>query len=59
MEVYGAKYVIAVDQGSRGGEPLVSYKGEQEVKTLIVDHHWSEEFPDGALVSACACCISG
>lgn len=42
IEEYGARYIIVVDQGSRGGGV---------VKTLIVDHHWSEDFPEGALVS--------
>ncbi|THH21433.1 hypothetical protein EUX98_g8386 [Antrodiella citrinella] len=28
MQAYGAKYVIAVDQGSRGGAPLVGKPGE-------------------------------
>ena len=51
MESYGAKYVIAVDQGSRGGGPLVGSVDGKEVKTLIVDHHWSDEFPEGSLVS--------
>ena len=53
MESFGAAYVIAVDQGSRGGGPLVRSTGERDVKTLVVDHHWSEEFPEGALVSIC------
>ena len=51
MESYGAGYVIAVDQGSRGGGPLVRSTAERVVKTLVLDHHWSEEFPEGALVS--------
>jgi len=54
MEVYGARYVIAVDQGSRAGDSLVGRSGEDEVKTLIVDHHLSDEFPKGALVLSAA-----
>lgn len=57
MEAYGtrAKRVIVVDQGSRPGGPLV--RGE-DVRTLIVDHHWTdgrpEDYPEGALVLSAA-----
>ncbi|TCD63557.1 hypothetical protein EIP91_005228 [Steccherinum ochraceum] len=54
MQTYGAKYVIAVDQGSRGGGPLLESTDGGEVKCLVVDHHWSKEFPDGALVLSAA-----
>lgn len=56
MEAHGATRVIVIDQGSRGGPPLLNTttaSGEQ-VKTLILDHHESDVFPEGALVvSAC------
>ena len=68
MESYGATRFIFLDQGSRGGPPLVSPftnttspipdedsdSGIQSVCTLILDHHESDEFPAGTLaVSAC------
>ncbi|BFZ64001.1 hypothetical protein YB2330_005139 [Saitoella coloradoensis] len=56
MEGYGARYVVVMDQGSRGGPPLVaptSGAGES-VEVLVIDHHYSEDFPEGAMVvSAC------
>ncbi|KAI0686468.1 hypothetical protein BC835DRAFT_1379468 [Cytidiella melzeri] len=54
MEAFNAGYVIAVDQGSRPGGPLVRGK---DVKTLIVDHHWTQQdddYPEGALVLSAA-----
>lgn len=45
---YSTDRIILLDHGSRGGQSIVGDKG---VKTLIVDHHWSHEFPDNALVS--------
>jgi single-stranded DNA-specific DHH superfamily exonuclease len=42
------KYVIVVDQGSRGGPPVVNSK---DVKCMIIDHHLSNEFPENAVVS--------
>ncbi|KAJ3534660.1 hypothetical protein NM688_g7102 [Phlebia brevispora] len=51
MEAYGAQYVVVVDQGSRKSGPIV--RGE-DVKTLIIDHHWSEQFPEGATVLSAA-----
>lgn len=56
MEAYGATRIIVMDQGSRGGPPLVSPSSNSglPVRTLIIDHHESVEFPEGALVvSAC------
>ncbi|MCJ1306521.1 hypothetical protein MMC25_000164 [Agyrium rufum] len=51
MAEKGAKYIIVVDQGSRGGPPVVD---DEEVKSLILDHHLSDEFPKNAkVVSAC------
>ncbi|KAH8099884.1 DHH phosphoesterase [Cristinia sonorae] len=51
MEAYEPKWVIVVDQGSREGGPLVNGK---DVKTLVVDHHWSDAFPSGALALSAA-----
>ncbi|KAI0638718.1 hypothetical protein C8Q77DRAFT_1151763 [Trametes polyzona] len=50
---YGARFVIATDQGSRGGPPLVN---DEHARTLVVDHHWSTEFPSGAVVCSAARC---
>ncbi|KAI0694467.1 hypothetical protein C8T65DRAFT_666705 [Cerioporus squamosus] len=50
---YGARYVVATDQGSRGGPSLVD---DPAARTLIVDHHWSTEFPEGAVVCSAAQC---
>ncbi|KAL8681646.1 MAG: hypothetical protein Q9186_002243 [Xanthomendoza sp. 1 TL-2023] len=45
------KYIIVVDQGSRPAPPVVD---SPDVKSLIIDHHLSDEFPKDALVvSAC------
>jgi single-stranded DNA-specific DHH superfamily exonuclease len=43
---YGAQYAVVVDQGSRPGPSLVP-----GTKTLLVDHHLSDDFPDDTLVS--------
>lgn len=44
-------YIVILDQGSRGGPPVVD---RPATKSLIVDHHLSDEFPEGAkVVSAC------
>ena len=56
MEEYDATRIIVMDQGSRGGPPLVNgiSKTGESVQTLILDHHESDEFPESALtVSAC------
>ncbi|RDX44798.1 DHH phosphoesterase [Lentinus brumalis] len=53
IAAYSARYVIATDQGSRGGPPLVD---DPATKTLIMDHHWSTEFPEGAVVCLAAQC---
>ncbi|KAI0917791.1 hypothetical protein AcV5_003949 [Taiwanofungus camphoratus] len=45
------KYAIIVDQGSRGGPSIIEGK---DVKTLVIDHHWSEEFPKDALILSAA-----
>ena len=44
-------YVIVLDQGSRGGPSIVD---STATKCLLIDHHLSDDFPDGAsVVSAC------
>ncbi|KAI0757819.1 hypothetical protein C8Q80DRAFT_1135598 [Daedaleopsis nitida] len=53
---YDARYVIVTDQGSRGGPAIVDGPDGAEKRTLIIDHHWSNEFPDGALVCSAAHC---
>lgn len=50
---YGARYVIVTDQGSRGGPAIVD---DPTTKTLVIDHHWSTEFPDRAVVCSAAQC---
>lgn len=49
IEESGVKYIIIVDQGSRGGPAIA-----EGVKTLLVDHHWSKEFPENTLVLSAA-----
>ena len=41
-------FVIVLDQGSRSGPPVIDGPG---VKTLLIDHHLSDEFPKDAQVS--------
>lgn len=41
------KYIIVVDQGSRAAPPVVD---SSDTKSLIIDHHLSDEFPKGASV---------
>ena len=41
------KYVIVVDQGSRAAPPVVD---SLTTKSLIIDHHLSDEFPKDATV---------
>ncbi|KAI0070620.1 DHH phosphoesterase [Panus rudis PR-1116 ss-1] len=50
---YSPRFVISVDQGSRGGPSLA--EGD-DVKTLVVDHHWSDQFPAGSQVLSAAKC---
>ena len=54
MQSRDPKYIIVVDQGSRPGPPVVD---SPDVKSMIIDHHLSDEFPKNALVSN-ACHIS-
>ena len=41
------KYIIIVDQGSRAAPPVVD---SLTAKSLIIDHHLSDEFPKDAAV---------
>lgn len=41
------KYIIVVDQGSRAAPPIVD---SLNTKSLIIDHHLSDEFPENATV---------
>lgn len=51
MRAKQAAFVIVVDQGSRPGPPLVP-----DAEVLVIDHHLSDGFPEGAtVVSACEC----
>jgi nanoRNase/pAp phosphatase (c-di-AMP/oligoRNAs hydrolase) len=44
-------YIVILDQGSREAPPVVD---DENVKSLILDHHLSDAFPKGAtVVSAC------
>jgi hypothetical protein len=42
-------FVIVLDQGSRGGPPVFD---DKEARSLIVDHHLSDEFPQDAIVKS-------
>lgn len=51
MKAKDPKYIIVVDQGSRSAPPIVDL---EDAKSLIVDHHLSDDFPKNAtVVSAC------
>ncbi|KAF4635140.1 hypothetical protein G7Y89_g2958 [Cudoniella acicularis] len=44
-------FVIVLDQGSRGGPPVTD---NEDARSIIIDHHLSDEFPqDATVVSAC------
>ncbi|KAL9635930.1 MAG: hypothetical protein Q9164_003155 [Protoblastenia rupestris] len=47
MRAKNPKFVIVVDQGSRAAPPIVD---STEIKSLIIDHHLSDEFPRDALI---------
>ena len=40
-------FVIVLDQGSRGGPPVIE---DEDAKSIIIDHHLSDEFPKDAIV---------
>ena len=42
------KFVIVLDQGSRPSPPVVE---DPNVKSMVIDHHLSDEFPKDATVS--------
>ncbi|KAL8736591.1 MAG: hypothetical protein Q9181_002338 [Wetmoreana brouardii] len=48
MKAKNPKYIIVVDQGSRPAPPVVD---SPDVKTLIIDHHLSDEFPKDAMAA--------
>ncbi|KAI4152296.1 MAG: hypothetical protein LQ341_000729, partial [Variospora aurantia] len=51
MKKKNPKYIIVVDQGSSAGPEVID---DPAVKSLIIDHHLSDDFPKDALVvSAC------
>ncbi|KAL9593902.1 MAG: hypothetical protein Q9219_007320 [cf. Caloplaca sp. 3 TL-2023] len=51
MQAKDPAYIIIVDQGSRPAPPIVD---NPNVKSLIIDHHLSDDFPQEAkIVSAC------
>lgn len=41
------KFVIVLDQGSRGGPPIID---DPETRALLIDHHLSDDFPKDATV---------
>jgi single-stranded DNA-specific DHH superfamily exonuclease len=41
-------FIIVLDQGSRDGPPIID---DQGARSIIIDHHLSDEFPKGAQVS--------
>ena len=47
MQAKNPKYIIVVDQGSRSAPPIID---SEDTKSLLIDHHLSDEFPEGALV---------
>lgn len=51
MAAKDPRFIIVLDQGSRQGPPVID---NPECKSLIVDHHLSDDFPQNATVaSAC------
>ena len=48
MQSKNPNFIIVVDQGSRPAPPVVD---SPDVRSLIIDHHLSDEFPQDALVS--------
>lgn len=43
-----AHFIIVLDQGSRGAPPVVD---NPDTKSIVIDHHLSDDFPEGAEVS--------
>jgi hypothetical protein len=51
MAAKDPSFIVVLDQGSRGGPPVVA---DPKVQSLIIDHHLSDDFPESAqVVSAC------
>ena len=50
------RFVIVLDQGSRGGQPVIN---DPETQSLLIDHHLSDDFPEGAVVSLYLAKIQG
>ena len=50
MKAKEPKYIIVVDQGSRAGPPVID---SEDTRALIIDHHFSDEFPENATVLQC------
>jgi single-stranded DNA-specific DHH superfamily exonuclease len=42
------KFVIVLDQGSRGGPPVID---DPDASCIVIDHHLSDDFPKDAIVS--------
>ncbi|ORX34770.1 hypothetical protein BD324DRAFT_634900 [Kockovaella imperatae] len=50
----GVSRVIVLDQGSRPGPPIFDPDEDGQARTLIIDHHYSHEWPDHSVVlTAC------
>lgn len=47
MSEKSPKFVIVLDQGSRGGPPVID---DPDAQCLLIDHHLSDEFPKNAIV---------
>lgn len=48
-------FVIIIDQGSRGGPPVVE---DVNVRCLVLGHQLSDEFPENAVVSLIVSCLT-
>lgn len=51
MGEYNPEYAVVLDHGSRGGAAIIPPRADgRKVKTLLVDHHLSDGFPEDTLV---------
>jgi single-stranded DNA-specific DHH superfamily exonuclease len=51
LGAHAADYALVLDHGSRGGPALVPAREDgTRVRTLLLDHHLADAFPDEALV---------
>ena len=48
MSAKKPNFVIVLDQGSRLAPPIID---DPDARTLVIDHHLSDEFPENAMVS--------